>query len=484
MILTSENILLFGSLLLFMSVLASKTSRFGIPSLVLFLGVGMLAGSDGIGNIYFDNPRIAKFVGIVALNFILFSGGLDTRWESAKPILWKGISLSTIGVLATALSLGTFAHYLLDFSWREGFLLGAIVSSTDAAAVFSILRSKRIGLKDNLRPLLELESGSNDPMAYFLTISFTALVTQHDATILGLLPTFFMQMILGGLVGLGMGKLMVRIVNKINLQFEGLYHVLIAALLFFTFSFTDFIGGNGFLAVYLAGIIMGNSYFVHKRSLIKSYDGMAWLMQIIMFLTLGLLVFPTQIVPIIGMGLLIALFLILVARPLGVFLSLSFFKMKNRNRLFISWVGLRGAAPIVFATYPLIESVQKADMIFNLVFFIAVLSVTLQGTTLTVMARWLRLDIPEPTQPSPLDIELSEDVKSELIEITLPEGNPKVGKSLVNLKFPKTALIVLIKRGPQYITPNGSTTLAAGDKLMVMADNKNVLEEVNQRLGI
>ncbi len=484
MILTAENILLFGSILLFLSVLASKTSRFGIPTLVLFLGVGMLAGSDGIGGIYFDNPRTAQFIGIIALNFILFSGGLDTKWESVKPILWRGISLSTLGVLATAVSLGVFVHYLLDFSWQEALLLGAIVSSTDAAAVFSILRTKNIGLKDYLRPTLELESGSNDPMAYFLTISLTTLVVQQDASVLSLIPMFFLQMLLGGAMGYLMGRLMLRIVNKINLEFEGLYHVLVAALLFFTFSFTDFIGGNGFLAVYLSAVVLGNHSFIHKKSLMRFYDGMAWLMQIIMFLSLGLLVFPSRILPIVGAGLLIALFLIFVARPLGVFLSLLFFKINNRNRVFISWVGLRGAVPIVFATYPLIAGVEKADMIFNIVFFIAVLSVTLQGTTLGLLAGWLKLSMPEPVRNYPLDIELSEEVRTELIEIELPVGSPYAGKTLVESGFPSTALIVLIKRQNQYITPRGSTTLEVGDRLMVMADQKETLEEVNQSLGI
>lgn len=482
MILTSENILLFGSILLFLSIIASKTSRFGIPTLVLFLGIGMLAGTDGIGNIYFDNPQIAQFVGVIALNLILFSGGLDTRWEVVKPVLWRGISLSTIGVFFTAVSLGVFVYFLLNFSWTEALLLGAIVSSTDAAAVFTILRSNSIGLKDHLRPTLELESGSNDPMAYFLTVSLTTLVTQPEISILSLVPMFFMQMIIGGAMGYLMGRLMIRIINKINLGFEGLYLVLVAALLFFTFSFTDFIGGNGFLAVYISAVVLGNSSFIHKRSLIKFYDGMAWLMQIIMFLTLGLLVFPTHVIPVIGIGLLISLFLIFVARPLGVFFSLIFFKMHNRNRLFISWVGLRGAVPIVFATYPLIAGVEKASMIFNIVFFIAVLSVTLQGTTLSLMARWLGLSIPEPEKTHPLDIELSEDVKSELVEIKLSPNSIWADKTLIDLKFPETALIVLIKRQDQYVTPRGSTTLEGGDLLLVMADNKETLGEIRQKL--
>ncbi len=269
MTVSAENILLIGSLLLFLSIIASKTSfKLGIPTLILFLVVGMLAGSDGPGGIYFNDPHMAQFLGVVALTFILFSGGLETKWESIKPILWQGISLSTLGVLITALSVGIFSSYLLGYSLYEGLLLGAIVSSTDAAAVFSILRSKSIGLKGNLRPTLEFESGSNDPMAYFLTVSVIYLIQEPDASVLSLVPRFFKGMILGGICGYALGKAMIWIVNRIKLDIDGLYPVLILALVFFTFSFTDFIGGNGFLAVYIAAIILGNSNFLHK----KSYD--------------------------------------------------------------------------------------------------------------------------------------------------------------------------------------------------------------------
>jgi cell volume regulation protein A len=293
MTLSAENILLLGSVLLFISIVASKTSfKFGIPTLILFLVVGMLAGSEGPGGIYFDDPKTAQFLGVVALTLILFSGGLDTKLESIKPVLKNGIVLSTLGVLITAVTVGLFTSYLLDYTIAEGMLLGAIVSSTDAAAVFSILRTKNVGLKGNIRPLLEFESGSNDPMAYFLTISFVELVNHPETSIALLFPKFLKGMILGAGCGYGAGKLMIFVLNKIKLDVDGLYPVLILSLVFFTFSFTDTIGGNGFLAIYAAGIILGNSNFIHKKSLIKFFDGQAWLMQIVMFLTLGLLVFP------------------------------------------------------------------------------------------------------------------------------------------------------------------------------------------------
>ena len=315
-----ENILLVGSILLFISIIVGKTSyKFGVPTLLLFLAIGMLAGSDGIGGIHFDNPRIAQFIGIVSLNFILFSGGLDTNWTAIKPILREGIVLSTLGVLLTALSIGTFVWFVTDFTIYESMLLGSIVSSTDAAAVFSILRSKSLALKTNLRPTLELESGSNDPMAYVLTIAFLTLVINQDQSIFSIIPLFLQQMILGSIAGFAFGKLSKLIINKIKLDFEGLYPVLVIALMFITFSATDFIGGNGFLAIYICAVYLGNQELIHKKTILKMYDGLAWLMQIVLFLTLGLLVFPSQIIPYFGVGILISLFLIIVARPLSVF---------------------------------------------------------------------------------------------------------------------------------------------------------------------
>lgn len=487
MALSSENILLLGSVLLFISIIASKTSfKFGIPALILFLIVGMLAGSDGPGGIYYNDPKTAQFLGVVALTLILFSGGLDTKWESVRPVLKDGLSLATIGVLITALVTGVFCSYLLGFTIAEGLLLGAIVSSTDAAAVFSILRSRSVGLKGNIRPLLEFESGSNDPMAYFLTISFIDVVIEPETSIAMLVPKFLKGMILGAACGYGFGKLILWIVNRIKLDIDGLYPVLILALVFFTFSFTDFIGGNGFLAIYIAGILLGNSSFIHKKSLMKYYDGQAWLMQIIMFLSLGLLVFPSQIPPIAGEGILISLFLIFVARPVSVFISLAFAKDMNvRKKLFVSWVGLRGAAPIVFATYPLLAGVHYADTIFNLVFFISVTSVLLQGTTLPYMAKWLHVSVPEKVKRKfPLDIELKNDLKSELVELDIPDDSNLIGKAIVQLNLPKTTFIVLIHRDNKYLTPGGETILQKNDHLLIMSDSKEAVSKLSQDFGL
>ena len=484
--LSSENILLIGSLLLFISILAGKTSfKFGVPTLLLFLGVGVLAGAEGIGGIQFESPQLAQFVGIVALNFILFSGGLDTSWKSIKPIVWQGISLSTLGVLFTATGVGIFVWLVTGFTIYEGLLLGAIVSSTDAAAVFSILRSKNIALKSNLRPTLELESGSNDPMAYFLTIAFLGLVVHQDQSLLSIIPLFLQQIIIGGVLGFLFGKLSKVVINWIRLDFEGLYPVLAIALMFLTFSATDAVGGNGFLSVYLCGVFLGNQNLIHKKGIIRMFDGLAWLMQIVLFLTLGLLVNPSQIFPVMGIGLLISTFLILIARPIGVFLSLSFFKMKLRRKFYISWVGLRGAVPIVFATYPLIAGIEKAPMIFNIVFFVSLLSVVIQGTTLSPVAKWLHVSLPSKVKrKSPVDAFLEEGAKSLMKEIPIPADHPSVGKRIVDLQFPRRAIIAMIMRDGKFITPNGTTALEDQDILVVLSEDNQAVQEVYTQLGL
>ncbi|MBT32824.1 MAG: potassium/proton antiporter [Thalassobius sp.] len=483
---TIENIILIGSVLLLISIIAGKTSyRFGIPTLLLFLTIGMLAGSDGIGGIYFDNPQIAQFIGVVSLNFILFSGGLDTSWSSVKPVLKEGIALSTIGVLLTALGLGYFVYLITDFSLYESLLLGAIVSSTDAAAVFSILRGKNLALKKNLRPTLELESGSNDPMAYVLTIAFLSLVQNPDKGIFSIITLFLLQMAIGGVAGFLFGKLSKFVINRIKLDFEGLYPVLTISLMFITFSFTDAIGGNGFLAIYICSVFLGNQNLIHKKTIMRMFDGLAWLMQIVLFLTLGLLVFPFQMVPFIGIGLLISIFLILVARPLAVFISLIPFKMKLRRRFYISWVGLRGAVPIVFATYPLLAGIDKANIIFNIVFFVSLTSVLIQGTTLSLVAKWLNVGLPDNAKPlSPTDELLAEHPKTIMREITLKENSNVVGLKIVNLNFPKNAIIAMIEREGNYLTPNGSTELQVNDKLVVLTDKQEILNDVYTSLQL
>ena len=387
-----EYFLLIGSLLLLISIILSKTShKLGVPSLLFFLLIGMLAGSEGIGGIYFDNSYIVQFVGIIALIFILFSGGLDTKWGDVKPVLWKGVALSTAGVLITTLTVGFFINWIAGFPLMESLLIGAIISSTDAAAVFSIFRSKKGGMKHNLEALLELESGSNDPMAYFLTVTLIFMILNPETSIPSMVLSLIQSIGLGVILGVLFGKGMVELINRIKLHLEGLYPVLTIALALLTFSLTNYVGGNGYLSVYIAALILGNSEFVHKTEQIQFHDGLALLMQIIMFLALGLLVFPSQMVPVMGVGILISLFLMLVARPLAVFICLSPFKVGFKDQIFISWVGIKGAVPIILATYPIVAGINGGDMIFNIVFFITLTSALIQGSTINTAAKYLGL---------------------------------------------------------------------------------------------
>ena len=481
-----EHMLLVGALLLFASILASKTSgRLGVPTLLLFLGIGMLAGTDGLDIIDFDNAQLAQGLAVIALVFILFSGGMDTQWESVRPVLVKGLSLATVGVLITAVVVGVGVPYFTDLTLMEGLLLGAVISSTDAAAVFTILRSQNIKLKANLRPLLELESGSNDPMAFFLTTGLIQVMMHEGTSLWSLVPLFFVQMGIGAALGWLMGRLMVRTINRIKLGFDGLYPVLVLSMVLFTFGATHVVQGNGFLAVYVAGVVLGNNDFLHKKSLIRFYDGQAWLVQIVMFLTLGLLVFPSQVAQVVGPGLLICVLLMLVARPLAVFITLAPFGMHWRQKLFLSWVGLRGAVPIVFATYPLIAGVHNAGFIFNVVFFTVLTSVLLQGSSLALVAKWLGLQRPKQHKTlTPLELELSREVKGVLVALNVPYASPAVNKLIVDLHFPKGTLIVLVDREGQFISPDGTTVIEGGDRLMVMKRNNENLDEVVGRLGL
>lgn len=485
MTISPENILLVGSLLLFISILASKTSgKFGIPALMIFLIVGMLAGSEGIGQIEFNDAALTQFLGALALAFIIFSGGLDTRLSRIRDVATKGILLSTLGVVITAATVGVFAHYVMGLPIYKAFLIGAVISSTDAAAVFSILRHKGVDLKYNLRSTLELESGSNDPMAFVIMLGILKLIKSPDLEFGSLLWFFAVQFILGGIIGFIMGKFMIWIINKIRLDSDGLYPVLLISLMVFTYAATNYTGGNAFLAVYISGIVLGNSNFIYKKTLLKYFDGLAWLWQIIMFLALGLLVFPSQVVPWMGTGVLISLFLILVARPAAVFLSLLFVKADIREKLYISWVGLRGAVPIVFATYPLMMGVEYAPEIFNIVFFIVIISVMLQGSSITWMAKILKVSKESPAKKEvPLEIVLSDNVLSEPIEYVITKSSKAHGRKISEINIPKNALIVLIYRDGKYITPRGSTEIHAEDILFIMTDDLSAVNQLDNCFG-
>ena len=492
--LTIELFLLIASVLLFFSLIVGKTGyRFGVPTLLLFLFIGILAGSDGLG-LEFSSPEVAQYIGVVALNIILFSGGLDTRFAEIKPIVSIGMILATVGVFLMSLITGLFIYWLTNnivhsvtFTLFESLLLASILSSTDSASVFAILRSRNLSLKQNLRPLLEFESGSNDPMAFMLTIVLIELIKTPDISGWHVLLEFLKELLLGVLCGFLLGKISVRIINKINLDNDALYSVLLLTVMFFLFGFTSFIGGNGYLAVYLGGLMLGNHRFVHKRSTVKFFDGLSWLFQIIMFLTLGLLVNPHELLPIAGVAILIGLFMILVSRPVSVILSMLPFKsISFKGKLFTSWVGLRGAVPIVFATYPWISGIPQAKMIFNIVFFITILSLVIQGTTISKMAHWLGLALPAVPKRKlkEFDVEFSDEIKSAMCEITVNEQMLSNGRRVMDVSMPDQTLLVMVKRQRKYFIPRGNTQLEQGDTLLIITDNEEAMRETYRQLGV
>lgn len=480
------------ALLLLLAVFASKTSgRLGVPVLVFFMFLGWLFGPTMLSFYQVVDVGWLANASTIALSIILFSGGLDTSLSSVKPVIWRGATLATLGVLITAVVTAVAAYLVLPFTFAQAFLLGSIVSSTDAAAVFSVLRSKSIGLKHRLRPLLEFESGSNDPMALLLTTAAIAWVLAEQTNPGLMVLDMLMQLVFGAGAGVLVAWLAVKMVNRITLEYEGLFSVLILSVVFFTFAVTDLINGNTLLAMYAAGIVLGNSTFIHKQSTIKFFDGLAWIMQIFIFVSLGLLVVPGHIEKYILPGLILSFVLIFISRTAGVFISLlPFRKVSRREKVFVSWVGLKGAAPLVFALYPLMAVPDGMDQdvalaILNIIYFMVVLSVLIQGTTLTQVARWLHLDIPMGQKVFyPLEIEQRQNFRSQLREIVLPSDSVVDGKALVELNLPTDSLIILISRDDQFIMPNGSTEIFSNDKLLVLANTMSDLDGVYHRLGI
>jgi len=466
------------AMLLLISIVVSKLStRFGVPALLIFLGIGMAFGSDGLKIIHFDDYQAAQTLGIIALLYILFSGGLDTNWRQVRPIAATGMLLSTLGVMVSAVVVGVLASYVLDVNLEEGILLGAIVSSTDAAAVFSVLRSKAIGFKYRLQELIEFESGTNDPMAIILTIGLIQYILAPDTSGWSFLLQFLQQMGFGLLFGFLLGKAITWLTNTIELGYDGLYSVLAISYVPLIYALTDFVGGSGFLAVYVAGVVMGNSRFVHQKSLMNFFDGIGWLMQIVMFITLGLLVFPTEIATVATQGLIIALVLIFLGRPLSVFVSMMFSGFKTRAKLMVSWVGLRGAVPIIMATFPLVAGLEKAYLIFTVIFFVVVTSVIIQGTTIPLVAKWLHVDSPVKIKTRyPIELEPSVDTKTALKEIQISAGDFAHNKQILELGLPPSVLITLINREGKFIVPRGDTHIFENDKLLVLSDKQNIRE--------
>ncbi|KEI98093.1 potassium/proton antiporter [Clostridium botulinum] len=474
------DILLISGVILFLCVISSKVLyKYGVPTLIIFLAMGMIMGSEGLGGIYFDNSQLAGKLCNFGLLFIMFSGGFETNWKTARPVAFASTVLATIGVALTALLVGIFAHYFLGMTFLEGMLLGSIISSTDAASVFSILRSKNLNLKNSLAPMLEMESGSNDPMAYMLTTIFLGLITGNEQNIVMLITT---QVLIGVLVGFLVGKVSLWLINNINLDIEGLYSVLAISVALLSYSIASAIMGNGFLAVYITGLVMGNSKLVQKVSLVRYFDGISWLMQILLFFTLGLLVFPSQLLKVALSGTATAAFIIFIARPIAVFLVLTLFKKPTKDKLLVSWVGFRGVASIVFATYPLIAGLSVADEIFNIVFFVALVSVLVQGTLFIPIAKKLDLVGEEETVLKTFND--YEEFAAELLEVNIDKNSKIVGKSIEDMNIPRDILIIMVRRGEKIITPNGATVIKADDTIVFSAEDKNKLLKINEKLKL
>ncbi len=476
--LTAENILFLGSLLVFTSIMISKTSyRFGVPTLLLFLLVGMVFGSDGIG-LQFQNAGTTQVVGMLALSVILFTGGMDTKISDIRPIMTQGLILSTVGVVLTTVFVGLFAWALtnftplpFEFSLLTSMLLAAMMSSTDSASVFNLLGSQRMNLKENLKPMLELESGSNDPMAYLLTLLLIQLIgSTEDWSASSIAINLVVQFTVGTLIGFAIGKGSAWLINRIQLNNQSMYSVLLLSLVFISFTLTEMLQGNPYLAVYITGVVIGNERLVNRKEMNTFMNGLTWLAQIVMFLTLGLLVNPKELVDILLIATLIALFMIFVARPLTVYLCLLPFRdMSNKARLFVSWVGLRGAVPIIFATYPILADIPQAQTLFNIIFTITLISLLLQGMSISWMAKRLNLDLPQEKDGNEFGVELPEELETNLSDLVLTPEMLTNGNRLMDMDIPDNTLVIMIKRGTEYIVPNGQAQLQAGDVLLFMS---------------
>ncbi len=471
-----DGVILIGGIFLLAGVLMTKVSaRAGVPSLVLFMFLGMLLGSDVSGLIYFSNAEIAQMVGIVALIIILFEGGLQTQWKHIRPVLGGSIVLATLGVLITTGIVAVAAYYVFDLTWLQALLLGSIVGSTDAAAVFSVLAGQNI--KSKISSTLEAESGTNDPMAMFLTIAFVQLIMIPDSSVWTMLGSFLLQMGLGLVLGLALGFFASWTINRIRLDASGLYAVLAAGFAIFIYSFTAVLGGSGLLAVYLAALVIGTRDLTHSYSIISFHEGFAWLMQIVMFVILGLLVFPSQLADweLIWKGLVLSFVLIFVARPAAVFISTAFFDYDVKEKLFMSWAGLRGAVPIVLATFPMLAGMENSILFFNIVSFIVLTSALLQGSTIPFFAEKLGLNgRPVPKRIHSLELVSMDRANAEMLEVELSEKSPFAGQLVQTIGLPNQTLISAIIRSGKLVMPTGTTRLRKGDVLYVLTEKKQV----------
>ena len=464
------QLMIISSLVLLISITSSKVLyKFGVPILLIFIALGMLFGSDGIVGIQFSDYELTQELSSIALVIIMFFGGFGTNWSMAKPSAVQSILMSTVGVIITATLTGLFSHIVLKTTLLEGLLIGAVVASTDAASVFAILRSQKLNLKGSLAPLLEVESGSNDPIAYMATLSI--LLLMDNKGISTLFPIVIKQIVFGLLVGTLLARFTILVIKKLKFEIKGFYPIFILAIAILSYSLSEILGGNGYLSVYMSGIIIGNSsQLPYKKSLFQFFDCISWIMQIVLFFMLGLLSFPSKLINIIGISVSISIFMIIVARPVATFITLHPFKYSLKEKIFISWVGLRGAASIVFAIYATTYGVNMKYDIFHIVFFVALFSVSLQGSLLPKVAQKLDL-VDNNTLVLKTFNDYAGDIDRQLIEVSITSDSKWVNKSIADADISEDVLIVMIKRGGKTILPKGTTIIEDKDVLVVTGDN-------------
>src|SRR2546425_1896652 len=472
-----ELILVAGALLALGIGAVLVADRLRVPGLVLFLGLGMLIGSDGLGWIDFDSAELTRTIGVIAVSLILFEGGLVSSWREFRPVLAPAVSLALVGTLVTALVAGFAAAWIFDLSTLEGLLVGAMIAATDSAAIFAVLRGS--ALERRLALTLEGESGLNDPVALLLVVGFIDWIQKPDYGLLDLVGNFFAELGIGLAIGLAAGGLGVWAFKRLNFATPGLYPVASISTAALAYGGADSLGGSGFLAVYLAGLLLGSAAIPARRTITAFHQGLAWVGQIAVFFTLGLLVFPSQLGHVAGEGLLLAGVLMLVARPAAALIATQFSHFNVRERLLLGWAGLRGAVPIVFATFPVIDGLPQGNLFFNIAFFVVVTSTLIQGATFQPIARMFGLTREQPALPRPVaEVGTIRRLGAELIEYPVASGDAIAGARIRELGLPRQALVNVIVRDGEAIPPRGSTVVEGGDMLHIL-----VRREVRREVG-